>query len=109
MTTITFTPLDMANLRKAAEIIYTQPRKTEAAERLVRAWLKAKLGLHVESVAWIRRHRDHEFAAVVLPNYEDQYEQVLELLTTPGCPLRVAREHTGKYDTRIYIEITKEA
>lgn len=98
-----------------------QGTKAEAeARKLLRA-----AGLEVESVEWIRRGDDDEFAAIVVSNpeylaaqwskaeadrhYEREMERVLEVLTDPRCPLRVAHEYVGKTDIRIYVAFNKAA
>ena len=63
----------------------------------------------VESVAWIDRW-DNEFAALVIGHERpDEYEKALEWLTTPGCPVIVVRERTGRLDTRIYVKLAKKS
>lgn len=76
-----------------------------------------QFGLHVESVAWINRGDDDEFAAVVITNavrasdpgtswarqHAAEYEHVMEVLTDPRCPVRVVGERVGRDDTRIYV------
>lgn len=81
----------------------------EKVAKRLRATLRS-VGLDVESVAWIARSEDLEFAAIRVPNERpERYEQVLEFLTDPRNPLRVTREHVGRYDTRIYIAGTEIA
>lgn len=75
------------------------------AEKATRAMLRRN-GFETESVAWVQRTTDREFAAIVISNnWPEKYEEALELLTRPGCPLNVTRERVGKYDTRIFIEL----
>lgn len=97
----------------------TSPREA-AARKTLRAF-----GLKVESVSWIHRGEDDEFAAVVVSNpawlakqwtqaeadrhYGREMDRVMEILTAPGCPLRVVREYTGETDIRIYVAFAKEA
>lgn len=72
------------------------------AEKATRAMLRQKF--QVESVSWVQRHAD-EFAAIVCaPEVPSQYEEAIEFLTRPGCPLRVVRERVGREDIRIYVE-----
>jgi hypothetical protein len=72
---------------------------------LRRAFASAMIGAQVEAVAWVRRQSD-EFAAIVISTERpEEYDRVLDLLTSPRCPLRVVREFTGRYDIRIYVEI----
>lgn len=79
-------------------------------ERYLRSFIRRmlatrRIGAELESVPWIRRSGE-EFAALVVPNERPEtYDAVLDLLTEPACPLRVTREHNGRYDTRIYIEL----
>jgi hypothetical protein len=70
----------------------------EAAARQARKVISQLTGLEVESVAWIRRHEDLEFAALVFYN-DDQYERALEFLTDPRHSFHVVRETA----TRIFI------
>lgn len=65
----------------------------------------AALGARVDSVAWIDREEDNEFAAIRLwvPEQMDQYNRVLEILTAPGCPLKVTRERTSSRYHFIYV------
>lgn len=85
--------------------------KTQAERRnreLLRKILaNAAIGAEVESVAWIDREEDNEFAVIKLwaPEQMDQYDRVLEILTEPSCPLRVTRERDGKLDHFIYIAL----
>lgn len=85
----------------------TTPREA-AARKALRAF-----GLDVESVAWVKRGDDDEFAAVVVSNPEShpefraqaerEYEHAMEVLTDPRCPLRVVREYAGRDEIRIYV------
>lgn len=82
---------------------------SEQAERAARKVLGRFLGWKVESVAWINREGD-EFAAIVCSKeFGEHYEEALEFLTQPGCPLTVVREYTGKYDIRIYVAFNEDA
>jgi hypothetical protein len=66
---------------------------------------RRRICARVESVSMMQRERD-EFAAMVIPNDRpDAYEMVLDLLTTPGCAMRVVRERVGRHDTRVYVEM----
>lgn len=87
-----------------------------AARKMLRAF-----GLQVESVAWISRGEDDEFAAVVVTNanrasdpgldnsrmHEREYGRAMEVLTDPRCPLRVVGERVGRDDTRIFVAFPK--
>lgn len=70
-------------------------------EKAGRAVLR-KYGFQVESVPFIRR-REHEFAALVVsvdhPEKAAQYRAVIA-----SSPLKIAYEHVGTYDIRMYIE-----
>lgn len=77
--------------------------------RRLRAHLR-KGGFKVESVAWVQRSEDTEFAAIVcMPEVPEQYERALEFLTNPECPFKVTRERHGFQDIRIFLAIADGA
>lgn len=63
-----------------------------------RAIIKAGTGLDVQSVAWIDRSDDLEFAQIVVRNAYDR-TRAEEFLTDPRCPFVVSRQTA----TRIFI------
>lgn len=83
-----------------------QDQAERAARELLRKILaNAAIGAKIDSVRLIDRETPEEFATIKLwaPEQMDQYDRVLEILTAPGCPLRVTRERTGRRDHFIYL------
>lgn len=77
----------------------------ETIAKRLRATLRS-VGFETEAVSWIKRSEDTEFAAIVCPTapgFEDVYLRALDFLTDPRQPMRVTREHVGRYDIRIYV------
>lgn len=60
----------------------------------------------VESVAWIDRGDEKEFAAIKIWSDDmDQYDSILEILTAPGFPVQVTRERTSPRYHFIYVSV----
>lgn len=77
--------------------------QVDRTERAMRAMLR-KAGFHVEAVAYVQRHEDTEFAAIVcMPEVPEQYDRVLEFFTDPRCPFKITRERVGRQDIRVYV------
>jgi hypothetical protein len=82
---------------------------SEKAARAIRAAMKRSPDFYgpyqIEAVAWVKRF-DNEFASIVVPNERPEaLEALLDVLTDPRSPFVVVRDHTGKYDTRIYVAL----
>lgn len=70
----------------------------EAAARKTRQMIKQFTGLRVESVAFIQRGCNLEFAAIIVHSDRER-TAAEEFLTDPRCPFVVTRETA----TRIFI------
>lgn len=75
----------------------------EAVAKQMRKLIADRFGLWVESVAWIRRQTETEFAAIVVRNERDE-ERAMEFLTDPRCPVTISRQTA----TRWFIQSARE-